>query len=865
MDTKELVAQLIANERMEANACWRLRPAAGRAPFALRLLGGKIVDLLHDNPPSLLEVAVFSSPSLRDKDQKKARRIAQAENRDPGAIVLEQQWVPPSEVPDLVLHAIELHFADLLASPRIDVEPGDASFEHAARPTISDYFQLQLSPTELIMAAARRMGRWDLIQEELSTLKDVYYATPKSMPYLQGSDQHPFEFAVLSQLDGQRDLGEVLDSSLVDPFAALEAVERLRADGCIDRINPVQLFQLGCDAEKSGDTRRARRLLERAEELGLDDFDIGFKLAEICERLGLRTLAIERFLAFAEKCVGQFRIEDTIRACRRIIQIDPDNLAIYERYVSLLARYGKGEEAVAEGLALAQRFEDRGEVDRARSTLEKIVEHAEGNEQILKRFLDQCQRSGHIDGVTRARRQLADLYHAREDYSHALESYQELFVAGEEGADVRSRLIELHFRAGNAARAMDHLAGLRRTAGWTTRDTVPEAREFFRRMAELDVANAAYTGWLVEDARARGDRHELGELLVQHCDRLEAGQFWPEAREAAEILFQLRPDDEVSARRLAQLERRCGRPSRAAAVLQSLLERVTTTTADPAKLRPLLEEILELDPLSGIARKVWREQATEVTQSPRLQLEEQLIELIGGQFGWIATLTDSVEESGTNRCVAFLAARLAELRGKSAEAITAYGWCGEAARKLGDLGLLAELVSRLERLDAENPRLSEWRHALRPPEPVTLPTPAVVTHDEPTSFASAASCADPEAKTEVIPPSRAPVIANSLARLRSLGSAAPTKAPTAGEEPVSPDAGNPNEVAATAERPFTESESGEVKVDNKGVMSSLARLKNLKGGPPSTASKPKPAGDAPPAIGSAASRLNALRSKPQQP
>lgn len=863
MDTKELIAHLISCERLETSACLRLSPSGGRAPFVIRLLGGKIVDLIHEHSPSLLESAVFASPSLREKDNKKARRIAAAENRDPGAIVLEQQLIPSEEVPDLVLHAIELHFADLLAGPRSEMTPGEAAFEVADRVTVSDYFQLQLSPADLLMAAARRMGRWDLVQEELTELKDVYYATPKSMPYLQSSEQFPLEFAVLSQLDGQRDLGEVLDSSLTDPFAALEAVERLREDGSIDRINPVQLFQLGCDAEKGGDTRRARRLLERAEELGLDDFDIGFKLAEIYERLGLRNRAIERFLAFAEKCVGQFRIEDTIRACKRIIQIDPDNLSIYERYVSLLARYGRAEEAVSEGLALAQRFQDRGEAERARSTLEKIVEHADGNEQVLRQFLDHCNRVGHADGATRARRQLGEIYYGRDDFTHALAAFQELFVAGEEGPDVRSRLVELHFREGNVERAAEHLAGLRRVVGWTTRDALPEAREFFRRMSALDETQPAYTGWLVEEARARGDRSGLGEWLVLHCARLEELQDWGEAREAAEILLQLKPQDDDAARRLAHLERRCGRPSQAAAVLQTLLERVARTTRDPSRLRPLLEEILELDPLSGIARRVWREQASDDAEDPRLLLEGQLIELIGGQFGCIAALAGQSEASTTNRSRAWVAGQLARMRGRVAEAITAFRWCADAALRASDLGMLRESVAQLEDLDGSNPRLADWRTALDPPAPPPQPTPTPVAHEIPVAVATSSwggpASADPEAKTEVIPPNRGGDVAGSLARLRSLSSAGNTTTPTSPSAPTATETS-----AETTQKPFTENESSAVKVDNHGVKSSLARLKNLKSGTAAPPVAKKTPADSPPQLGSAASRLNALRNKPSK-
>lgn len=855
MDSKDLVAQLLESERTESSPCVRIRSAGG-VSFSVRLQDGKITDLLHGAPPSLLETALFGSPNLREKDQKKVRKQAVQEGRDAGELVLEQQLVPEEEVVSLVLGAVEQQFVELLSADSVDFDLVDV--DEVTRPwrTIGDFFQLQISPTSLLLSAAQTVGRWDLVSESLSQLKDVFYATPKSFVFLQNGEQYPEQVAIVEHLDGQRDLGEVLAVAPIDPFRALEILEGLTSDGSVDSINPVQLFQLGCDCEKAGDTRKARRLLERAEELGLDDFDIGFKLAELYEHLGLRELAIERFLAFAEKCVGQFRIEDTIRSCRRIIQLDPDNLAIYERYVSLLARYGKGEEAISEGLALAQRFEDKGDEERAQSTLEKIMEHAEGNEEVLRQYLEYCEKSSHVSGIHRARKQLADLHYQREDYNRALEAYQELFIAGAEDPDTRSRLLELHTRLGDLQKMSDHLDALRRLPGWTTRDAAPEAREFFRRILELDQSDPDVSGWLVEDARLRGDRPELMRMLSIHCQRLEHQQRWLEAREAATVIAQLSPQDVDAVRRLAALEQRCGRTARAAAALQELLERIEGT-ADQEVLCSVAEELLELDPLSVVARRIRRERQTDPDSDPRLALEEHMIELLAGDFALLTTLGEQSMSAATDRAIVFLCGRLADLRQRKGEAVTAFRWCAEAAVQSKDAGLLGEVLERLGDVDGDNPQLAVWRDALTPAsastEPVVMRVP-VPMGAPPEGSADG----DPEAKTEVILPGKnSSGVSGSLARLREMqnqNSGASSKAPG----PVAEDSEDPD-------RPFTEGEKPEHRVNSTGIQSSLARLKSLKGDKP-TGSDPGPDAPPPPSppkkqLGSAASRLNSLRAK----
>lgn len=458
----------------------------------------------------------------------------------------------------------------------------------------------------------------------------------------------------------------------------------------------------------------------------------------------------------------------------------------------------------------------------------------------------------------RARRQLAELYYARGEFPLALEAYQELFVAGDETPDLRARLVELHFRAGNTTRGSDHLSGLRRLAGWTPRDAVPEAREFFRRMLDLDETNPAYTGWLVEDARTRGEATELGALLNVHCTRLENAQTWQEAREAAEVVVQLQPTNEAAVRRLARLERRCDRPARAVAVLQGLLERMAATTSDPDKLRPVIEEILELDPLSGIARKVYRERVTGAAQDPRLELEENLIELIAGRFDWIGALESRSRASTLDRCVAFLAAALARWRGQTTEAAAALGWCADAALRAGDRGQLAEIVEMLAAIDAASPDLAKWQLALAaaPNEAAIAPATASALSASP-SEPVLAPAPEHDAKTEVIAPSRVRQPARS-----------PARAGQAASKGVATTSSAASTADGQAQRPFTEGEGAEVKVNNQGIMSSLARLKNLKGASQSSASTSAPnkaAADPPPQIGSAASRLSALRKKPPTP
>ncbi|MEM7263623.1 MAG: hypothetical protein AAF488_16670, partial [Planctomycetota bacterium] len=673
---------------------------------------GRIVDLNCAGDESFLSCTLGASEALRDKDRKRARKHAQSNGGDYGEAILELGLLPDEEISERLLGGVQEQLAEILSLEQLTLESQAGPLSEPFG--VGRVLQINLSVDEMMIGAARLVDDWQLIADHLPALKDVYYATPQSFGYVQAHEEYPNEIAMVNVVDGERDLRDSIASSGIDPFVGLSTVQALHAEGALALINPVQLFQQGCDLSRAGDTERALRRLQRAEERGLDDFDLGFKLGELYETTDQVDRAIECYLAFAEKCATQFRIEDTIRACSRIIEIDPDNVAIQDRYLSLLAKYAKPEEAIGHGLRLARRFAENGRDSQARAALEQVLDGAEANEEVLRFYLDLCEKTGHDSGANQARRRLGDLFHQREELDKALELYQNLYVQGEATAEVRARLAEMHSLRGNLDAARDHLIALRRYDGWAPQKASPDALDFYRRLDAIENIDPAVPGWLVEEAKTRNHRDDLVSALRRSYERLVDTDQVKEALRAAEQLVELCPMDLEAARTAARMKRESGDRIGAAATLEKALESIDEESVDPELHRALLEELVQASPLSLRGRVALLSATQDVEDDPtreRLRIETGMLELlVGDTSAAIQRVSEtSTDSNGLSLYFAYLAGRVCQLKGDQPAALECYHRCADAATLRKDKSLLGDVLLALEGLTPGDPEVERYR------------------------------------------------------------------------------------------------------------------------------------------------------------
>ncbi len=832
----EVILRLLKAGRECHDGLLSIRPRDGDGPtLHLRLEQGLLADFETEGEASLLGRALLASPSLRDRDRRRLQKDQAAGHGDAGQKAIEAGFLDEDEIARCIIEGLDQEFSRVLSfeNPEIVQTSANAPLAHGLLGCI----ELSLPLGDAILRGATHADRWD-VARELPLLREVYYATPEALEVFRQPEQYPEDAALLEQFDGRFDLAEVIESGQFEPWATIARVRSLAEDGFLAVTNPVQLFQMGCEEERLGALGKALRLFQHSDELGLDDFDLGYRLAGVLQRVGRTREALGHFQAFAEKCVGQFRIEDTIAAYAHILELDPENLAIQEKYLTLLARYGRSDEALASSVALARRLQESGDEGRARSLLEQVVEQADGNEEVLRLYRDLCVATADPDGASQASNRLGTLLLERGDLEAALEEYQSLFFQQQENATVRARLVELHFRLDRPEKAAEHLEALVELSGWRASHPTEEAITFHRYLLDLGVEDSRITAWLSEAARGKESREDSAHYLERHRDLLrEAGDF-EGARLAAAELGRLRPDDIEAARTLSDLERRCDHPARAGIVLEELVTRLAESEScpPPAQWRELLKELLSVAPLSSVARRHWLSilpDEGEAALRDRLLLECALLAVASGNLdearAHIARMVPPPPFAPVLELCAGILSRGERQVGD--DAATCFRRGAQQAAEGGDRGLLADLLDRLEAVSPDDPDLTKLRGAaerLRTPDAPSMGrSPRVVQGSVAGITEKLRGLKD--TGPGISRPTPAPTAGGvhaALARLRGL---------QGGESPAAPEA--PAPMATQPSRPLHET-MGQAplppppapRAAGGGVNAALQRLKGLQGG-----------------------------------
>jgi len=856
------IAQLLRAARADRDALLELSDLTGGPPLLrLRVQGGRVVDLEARAPEdresgSLLSRILGECPALRERDLRRLRREAQSLERDLGSCILESGLLPPETISETILAGIDRAIA-------VAFDPAPLSLEELPEGPLQQgllgCIELDLTMETALLRGARGAGRWD-IARELPCLHEVCGATTTALEVFREPERFGGDATILEGFDGRLDLAEVIEASGLEPWATFDRTQDLLSRGYLQGTNPVQLFQLGCEEQRSGSWEKALRLFQHAEHCGLDDFDLGQHLAEVLAELGRTEEALRHYHSFAEKCIAQFRIEDTIAVHARILELEPGDLVVQERYISLLARYGRGDEAISSGLDLARALQESGEETRARALLEQLAEHADGNEEVLRLYRELCLGTADPEGAHLASRKLGQLYLEREDLEAALQIHRDLFAESPDDPVIRSQLVELHFRLGRRDSATEHLIALHEMTGWGARQPSESALEFHRRLLDLGVEDPSITAWLSEAARAQESQEDSAHYLQRHRDLLREAGDEDGARLAAAELVRLRPADTEAARTLSDLEWSCGHPERAGVVLEELVRRWAQQEEGPpaAERRPLLELALERSPASSLVRRalIALTDPTEERQlRNRLHLEVALIALATGDDEAARECVTSMVPPPPLAGVLDLCAGIrAEGGGAPTEdALEHFRRGGRHAGECGDQGLLRDLAARLESLSPDDESLEELRRAReRAPAPTAPPalgrSPQVVKSSISGITQKLRGLKDGDGSAAPTPSGG---VGAALARLKSLQGAGP-EVPAAGEP-----AGTEDTTAVTpgtlgGETPPADRGTSEPlppppppKSTGEGVNAALAKLRGIKSGPEAPGSAPAASGAAP--------------------
>jgi tetratricopeptide (TPR) repeat protein len=560
---------------------------------------GGIGDVDPSHSESLLFHALLATGQVTEKDIKKARKRADKEGEPTiGLCLFDLQKVEQDEllerVEQLVTEAVCGVFS--LNAEHFEFFEHDKSERlHEFNTEVSEVFELFFDGRELFIEAMRRLDRWDMIEENLTCLWDVFYATPRGMQYYSDPDTYATEIAILGQIDGIRDLEEVLEVSDIPQFECLQYLKALERQGDIEIVNPVQLFQMGVDCTERRQFEKAWKVFQRAIQRGLDDFDVQFKLAETCAAIERDEEAIRHYEEFAEKCLDQARRREAVVALRRICELDPMNLEVQSKLMDLLVQIERLDEAVVQGLTTAKSLVGANRHADALGLLVTLRDRGVKEAQLSRKIIELAETCGEQkileQELSADPSQVDDLI----EPDRALETYERLFCEGNDSVEIRIKLVELHQQLGNRDKVLGHLNGL---LGSSRESEIRDAKvlaNLHKTRCQLMPGHIPSSRWLIDFQLKNGKVQEALATLHNLIEQLENKEHHYLLVDARKRLVILDKENYEPRWKLARLYERIGHQEKAI----SEIEQIAKTAArreDRKTTREAWTAILEIAP-----------------------------------------------------------------------------------------------------------------------------------------------------------------------------------------------------------------------------------------------------------------------------
>jgi tetratricopeptide (TPR) repeat protein len=693
---------------------------------------GTIADIDPGHDDTLLSEIVLGIPDALGKSLKKAQKLAEKNGGSLGAALVELAAVGEDEL----IPAIERGVTGQVTEVFTWEIAASEFFPHTETETIDGFhgelvtfFDLSGDPESLFLEAAQRLRRWDLVCECHELLRDVFYATPSTFCYFREPETYPTEIRVLGALDGRKDVEEVVDESGLDPFVAIDVLRYLIRDGAIELINPVQLFQLGTEADANGNLEKSSRLYRRAKERGLNDFDVDLRLAQALEKLGKKQAAAGTYFEFGNNCLAQLRVDDAIRSFERVVKLTPNDTVAIHALVDLLIQNQRLDEAFEAAMEYAHRIDADSRV--ALEVLLRLRGTNFRDIRLHEKVIELAGEIGDTELVREQRELIANAFHDRRDTADALASLQRLFCEGVDSLEVRLKLIDLHTGQGNRQKALEHINYLLNLGGRRRISDVPTLLSLHENARELQPGDVRSNRFLFDYWLTGGDKDRAIAVAKSWVPELERAGDLPELARALGQLIEI--DDQPEHRwNLAQVLERQGKRDAARSELQKLAQ-IAMRAKDFDSAARALEFLLRKSPLDIETRRMQAEYF-ELRDEKDLAADKihelATLEIIGGRI-----------QEAEGYCRQYLLSRpddaeiilkfgnLCAQLGDEQKATEQYLKAAKIQLESRNLGLARAALDRIFRLNSQNPeakslleRLEAASEALVRPAPKSLPS-----------------------------------------------------------------------------------------------------------------------------------------------
>ena len=246
-------------------------------------------------------------------------------------------------------------------------------FDEADELTVPSEANIRITTDSLLMEGARRIDEWSHIEGVIPSLAAVPVLAPEDQDHASSLDLLPGEWAVLAEIDGERDLRQIAAGLARSDFDIAKVTYGLVTTGVVTITVP---------ANGSGSYRAVGGSMEKFESSSLADH-----LERVLEAARLAVAEAPRS-ADAPIALGRVlgrlaRRDEAEQELRTAVSLDSGSTAAYRELGFIAAARGALEEAIghwAQYLRMAPQGVDetqvRGALDAASALHQQLEEHA---------------------------------------------------------------------------------------------------------------------------------------------------------------------------------------------------------------------------------------------------------------------------------------------------------------------------------------------------------------------------------------------------------------------------------------------------------------------------------------------------------
>lgn len=506
----------VARALIRATSCfgqgvWSLHSAINEDPvFRIEIVDDLLVDLERCGHRSLLHRALLKDSLLKQRDLQKLEQRGLEDKSCPGVICLEKGILDPSQAADAIEGEISFDLLEVLKSKEgfwkgPFLQPIDSG--------IRGRVEIGLNLQQAFLRSARRNKAWDLISE-LPLLREVMFAGPSAFSLIQQEEISAEVRSLLEMADGQKDLFE-MTRHRADSWRALDRALDLFEVGHLQGLSAIQLFQLGEAKMSVGESESALRHWRRAEEKGLDDFDICGRMGEICARSHRHEEAVQRLRQHARKSTEQLRFEAARQAWTELVCLDPHDEEAIDRAVQLWIKEPGSE--LSDCLRLAESLKRSGRWNEVAELLSGV-----GGRQPdarLHRMHGEAARAlGDDEMELKAMWRQAECLRTGIEPLEAIPVYRELKSRDYQEELASLRLVELQLHQGEISAARESLGEVLSGKSGATIHGCEESLAILHSCSRKESVPIEILDFLYEVQSGRGNQEVARQYLIQMMD-----------------------------------------------------------------------------------------------------------------------------------------------------------------------------------------------------------------------------------------------------------------------------------------------------------------------------------------------------------